>query len=87
MYVLIMVEAELMLVEFFVQLEDGVATKSAIVELTAENFNAITSKGFAFVVFFAPWCKHCQVLKPVFQELAKQMINTQGLLLATVNEF
>ncbi|CAF0838472.1 unnamed protein product [Adineta ricciae] len=65
--------------------EDGVATKSAIVELTAENFNAITSKGFAFIVFFAPWCKHCKVLKPVFQELAKQMINTQGLLLATVD--
>lgn len=44
----------------------------------------MTSKDFAFVVFYAPWCKHCKILMPIFQELAKQMINTNGLLFATV---
>jgi thiol-disulfide isomerase/thioredoxin len=47
----------------------------------------MTSKDFAFVVFFAPWCKHCKHLKPVFQELAKSMINTHGLIFATVFSF
>jgi thiol-disulfide isomerase/thioredoxin len=49
-----------------------------------ENFSQLTSKGFAFIVFFAPWCKHCKVLMPVFQELAKSMINTNELIFATV---
>ena len=44
----------------------------------------MTSRDFAFVVFFAPWCKHCKVLLPVFQDLAKQMANTDGLTFATV---
>jgi thiol-disulfide isomerase/thioredoxin len=55
-----------------------------VIELTTENFASITAKGFAFIVFFAPWCKHCKVLKPVFQELAKQMIDTDRLIFATV---
>lgn len=68
-----------------VQLEDVIVTKKAVVELTTETFVPSTEQGFAFVVFFAPWCKHCQVLKPVFQELAKQMIQTSRLTLATVS--
>jgi thioredoxin domain-containing protein 5 len=60
------------------------ASTVAVLELTADNFVSTTSQGFAFVVFFAPWCKHCQVLKPVFQELARQMSNTPGLIFATV---
>ncbi|UJR30158.1 hypothetical protein I4U23_017698 [Adineta vaga] len=66
-------------------LEDSVSTKAAVVELTNENFDEMTSKKFAFIVFFAPWCTHCQVLKPIFQDLAKQMISTQRLLFATVD--
>ena len=68
-----------------VQFEDVIATKKAVVELTTETFVPSTEQGFAFVVFFAPWCKHCQVLKPVFQELAKQMIQTSRLTFATVS--
>ncbi len=55
-----------------------------MIELTADNFAQVTSKDFAFIVFYAPWCKHCQILKPVFQELAKQMINTDRLIFAIV---
>ncbi|CAF0851010.1 unnamed protein product [Adineta steineri] len=65
--------------------EDSVATKTAVSELTSDNFVQRISKNFAFVVFYAPWCKHCKVLKPIFQELAQQMINTEGLLFATVD--
>lgn len=38
-------------------------------------------------MFFAPWCKHCKILMPVFQELAKQMHQTDGLVFATVDFF
>lgn len=35
-------------------------------------------------MFFAPWCQHCKILMPIFQELAKQMQQTNGLTFATV---
>ncbi|CAF1476375.1 unnamed protein product [Rotaria sp. Silwood1] len=65
--------------------EDNVATKKAIIELTADNFAQMISTDFSFVMFFAPWCGHCKVLMPIFQELAKQMINTDGLIFGTVD--
>ncbi|CAF4165620.1 unnamed protein product [Rotaria magnacalcarata] len=68
-----------------VNFEDNVATKKPIIELTTENFAQMTAKDFAFIVFFAPWCSHCKMFKPVFQELAKQMINIDGLMFATVD--
>ena len=49
-----------------------------------DNFAQFVSKGFAFVVFYAPWCSHCKVLLPVFQDLAKQMFNSDGLTFGTV---
>ena len=72
-------------IQSFLQAEGDVATETTVADLTAENFTTMTSKGFAFIVFFAPWCKHCKILKPVFQDLAKQMSDTQGLLFATVS--
>ncbi|CAF0938633.1 unnamed protein product [Rotaria sordida] len=65
--------------------EDSVATKKAFMELTIETFAHIISRDFTFVVFFAPWCGHCKVLMPTFQDLARQMINTDGLVFGTVD--
>ena len=58
-----------------------------IFELTEESFAQYTAKGFAFIMFFAPWCKHCKILMPTFQELAKQMYETEGLMFGTVDFF
>jgi len=69
----------------YFQFEDNIATKKTIVELTAHNFADTTSNNFAFVVFFAPWCKYCKLLLPIFQELAKQMAATEQLVFATVD--
>ena len=43
---------------------------SEVVVLTAENFAAETEGKDAMLEFYAPWCGHCQSLKPVYKKLA-----------------
>ncbi|OAA61437.1 Thioredoxin-like fold protein [Cordyceps fumosorosea ARSEF 2679] len=49
---------------------DGVS-----VSLTAESFqkHVTLSHDPWFIKFYAPWCSHCQALKPTWEQLAKSM--------------
>ncbi|KAI9560271.1 hypothetical protein GHT06_014286 [Daphnia sinensis] len=46
------------------------AGTSQVVKLDGDNFSTELSKSHHFVMFFAPWCGHCERLKPTWAELA-----------------
>lgn len=45
---------------------------TAVMTLTMENFQEVTTSGRGVLVeFYAPWCGHCKQLTPIYEELAK----------------
>lgn len=53
----------------------GTATVTSKVEvLTDEDFDARVSSGGDWLInIYAPWCKHCQQLKPVWKSVAERL--------------
>eukprot|EP00883_Tetradesmus_obliquus_P011814 jgi/Sobl393_1/4620/SZX79247.1 len=50
------------------------SSSSGVVSLTESNFNSkIKSGGVWMVEFYAPWCGHCQQLKPAWEQAAKAL--------------
>lgn len=52
-------------------------------DLTTSNFDSAISKGISMVMFYAPWCGHCQHLKPVWDDLARRV--QSNVVIAKVN--
>lgn len=63
---------------------------SDVVELTDSNFNkqVLDSKDVWLVEFYAPWCGHCQKLKPIWESVATELKDKVkvGALDATVHQ-
>ncbi|KAI5798887.1 hypothetical protein EDC01DRAFT_21831 [Geopyxis carbonaria] len=49
--------------------------KSSVINLDSKNFKKeiLQSEHAAVVEFYAPWCGHCQNLKPAFEKVAQSM--------------
>lgn len=51
-------------------------SKSAIVELSDENYASETSKGIVIVNYWSPWCAMCRHSKPMLEEISKEYNGT-----------
>jgi len=47
--------------------------RASVVELTADNFDAMTATGDWLIEFYAPWCSHCNALRPDLEKAARQL--------------
>jgi len=64
-----------------------VKTPTAVVDLTASNFDSIVldpSKD-VLVEFYAPWCGHCKSLAPVYEKVAAAFANEPNVVIAKVD--
>ncbi|PMD21356.1 hypothetical protein NA56DRAFT_125376 [Hyaloscypha hepaticicola] len=46
-------------------------TGPAVQELTARNFDSVTAGKFALIDFYAPYCKYCVELEPIWKQLGE----------------
>uniref|UniRef100_A0A0A9YNZ9 Protein disulfide-isomerase A5 n=2 Tax=Lygus hesperus TaxID=30085 RepID=A0A0A9YNZ9_LYGHE len=56
--------------------EDWADAENDVIHLTSENFNE-TLKDYSSVIvmFYAPWCGHCKMLKPKYEKAATELIS------------
>lgn len=45
----------------------------------------IDSDSDVFIKYYAPWCGHCQQMAPMWEELASELKDVQGLILADMD--
>merc|ERR1712070_844602 len=59
---------------------------SAGVTVTSDNFDEVVSPtSDVMIEFYAPWCGHCQQLKPVYKELASKFETVESVTVAAMD--
>lgn len=52
-----------------------------VINVTDSNFDSLASQHSSLLIlFYAPWCKHCKAIKPIFAEAAGTMPSKYGAL-------
>ncbi|XP_046913553.2 thioredoxin domain-containing protein 5 [Dermatophagoides farinae] len=59
--------------------------KNGLYELTDDDSALFLSQGQHFVNFYAPWCSHCQHLKPKWEMIAKSLENNEQVKISQIN--
>lgn len=54
-------------------------------ELNDDNFENSIQSGKYFIKFYAPWCGHCQLLAPVWQEVSKHFQSDSSVTIAKID--
>merc|ERR1711970_1034413 len=57
-------------------------------ELTDDTFKSYmkeNSEDNFFVLFYAPWCGHCNALKPHYNKLAKYVSDKKGVIISQID--
>jgi len=58
---------------------------SDVVQLTDDNFADETDGKDAMLEFYAPWCGHCQALKPTYKELGTAMAGVDSIVVGAMD--
>jgi len=57
-----------------VPIEAPDTTDDEVISLRKETFDLAVSSGKTFIYFYAPWCKYCKQFSPIWDKLAKEVI-------------
>ena len=52
---------------------------------TTHKEMVVDSESDVFIKYYAPWCGHCQQMAPMWEELANELKDVQGLVLADMD--
>eukprot|EP01006_Ploeotia_vitrea_P047018 TRINITY_DN67080_c6_g11_i2.p1 TRINITY_DN67080_c6_g11~~TRINITY_DN67080_c6_g11_i2.p1 ORF type:complete len:951 (-),score=276.40 TRINITY_DN67080_c6_g11_i2:310-3135(-) len=63
-----------------------IAAESNVVVLTDANFDSVTNGDKSVLVeFYAPWCGHCKMLAPTYEEVADELKGNDDIVIAKVD--
>lgn len=59
--------------------------ESDVAVLTSDNFEETVDGKDAMIEFYAPWCGHCQALKPAYKQLASKFSDTPSVVVGAMD--
>jgi thiol-disulfide isomerase/thioredoxin len=76
----------ILLITFLISLTLPILHANEVRDLTPEEFTSVVFSKPSLVKFYAPWCKHCQALAPIYENAAASIhAKHPGIQLVAVN--